>query len=65
MLFHLQQIVLHNEQHFDDMNIVGRLTLATHRLDILAVVHAEQAMHTYHDRHIAFLFKFNNLEAKL
>jgi hypothetical protein len=38
-----------DEWLFEDMNIAGRLTLATRRLDILAVVHAEQAAHARHD----------------
>ncbi len=54
-----------DEWRFEDMNIVGWLAFATCRLDILAVVHIEQAAHAHHDRHITFLFEFDNLKAKL
>jgi hypothetical protein len=47
------------------MNIFGQLALVICRPDISAVVHAVQAMHTYHNQPIAFLFELDNLEAKL
>jgi len=65
MLLQVQQIVLFDEWHFEDMNIVGQLALATHWPNISAAIHVEQTTHTRHDQCIAFLFELNNLKAKL
>jgi len=64
MLLQVRQIVLLDERRFENMNIFGWLALAIRRPDILAMVHAKQAMHTRHNWPITFLFELNNLEAK-
>jgi hypothetical protein len=65
ILLQVRQIVLFYEWRFEDMNIVNRLTLATRWLVVAIMVHAKQASHARHNRHIAFLFELDDLKAKL
>ncbi len=57
--------MLFDERHFEYMNIVGRLVLATCRFDIPATIHTKQAVHTHHNWRIAFLFELHNFDAKI